>query len=171
LNVPAALGVTGPYVYSDPDIVPVDECPPHVLGYFLDVLAAFPDRTKVGFGLKIDDLPDHYQFKQKVIIWESQFWEKKLAPKVYDAAVDTTFALYRPGAKYDLSAVRTGFPYVARHHPWYEDSAHPSEDQAYYLKHARPGINNWSAAQLQGWLDNLIAQRAASWHGREAVPA
>ena len=69
LDILGRLAITTPYVYTDPDIVPIDECPRHVLEFFLEVLGAFPDRTKVGFGLVISDLPDHYQWKQQVITW------------------------------------------------------------------------------------------------------
>ena len=112
MKLPQRLKVNGPFVYTDPDIVPIAECPPHVLDFFLEVLRAFPTKTKVGFGLRIDDLPEHYKFKRKVIAWESQFWGKKITPKLYDAAIDTTFALYRPNSGYDLSGIRSGFPYL-----------------------------------------------------------
>ena len=151
-NVLEQLGIGGPYVWTDPDVVPSEECPSNVLEYFYAVLRAYPQKTKVGFGLRIDDLPTHYQFKQRVITWESQFWAKRIAPNLYDAAIDTTFALYRPGSSYDLRAIRTGFPYVARHLPWYENSQRVSKDQAYYVQHARAGINSWNDEKLPDWL-------------------
>ncbi len=152
------LGITGPYVWTDPDIVPIEECPKNVLEFFWTVLQAYPHTTKVGFGLRIDDLPDHYRFKQRVIAWETQFWERKIAPKLYDATIDTTFALYRPGSGYDLVGIRTGFPYLASHAPWYENSSHPSEDHAYYIKNARSGINSWGGENLPTWLDAATQQ-------------
>jgi hypothetical protein len=162
LNILGLLNVTGPYVWTDPDIVPSEECPSNVLEFFSEVLHAFPNKAKVGFGLRIDDLPEHYRFKQKVIAWESQFWMKRVTPKLYDADIDTTFALYRPGSGFDMSALRSGFPYLARHHPWYENSERPSDDHVYYVEHAKPGLNNWSGGQLPEWLDLAISQRFAS---------
>jgi hypothetical protein len=162
LNILDRLNVTGPYVWTDPDIVPIEECPSNVLEFFWEVLQAFPNKAKVGFGLRIDDLPEHYRFKQKVIAWESQFWTKKITPKLYDADIDTTFALYRPGSGFDMSALRSGFPYLAHHCPWYEDSERPSDDHMYYVEHAKPGLNNWSRGQLPEWLDLAIDQRLAS---------
>jgi hypothetical protein len=161
LQLAKRLQLSTPYVYTDPDIVPIDECPSRFLEFFLEVLQTFPHKTKVGFGLVISDLPDHYRWKQKVITWESQFWEKRLTPTLYDAPIDTTFALYRPGSPYDLSGIRSGFPYLARHYPWYENTDAPSTEQLYYTNHAKPGTNNWSGAQLPAWLDNLIQQRAS----------
>ncbi len=160
LEILKALDITTPFVYTDPDIIPIDECPGQVLEFFLEVLHAYPHKTKVGFGLMISDLPDYYRWKQKVIAWESQFWEMQLTPTLlYDASIDTTFALYRPGSAYDLSGIRSGFPYLARHYPWYEDTDRPSAEQLYYVQHAKLGTNNWSGARLPDWLDDLISQR------------
>jgi hypothetical protein len=155
------LGVTGPYVWTDPDIVPIKECPTNVLEFFWAALQTYPHKTKVGFGLCIDDLPEHYRFKREVITWESQYWEKKISPKLYDAPIDTTFALYRAGAGYKPinAALRTGFPYLARHAPWYEDLDRASDDLAYYLKNAKPGINNWSGDALPSYLHDCIQRR------------
>jgi hypothetical protein len=152
------LDITGPYVWTDPDIVPIEECPPNALEFFWSALKAYPNKTKVGFGLRIDDLPDHYRFKYKVMRWEAQFWERKLSPKLYDADIDTTFALYRPGSRYDMSGIRTGFPYLARHAPWYENSDRPSDDHVYYIRHARPGLNNWGGDRLPDGLDSAIKE-------------
>jgi hypothetical protein len=61
-----------------------------------------------------------------------------------------------------MSALRSGFPYLARHHPWYENSERPSDDHIYYVEHAKPGLNNWSGGQLPEWLDLAINHRLAS---------
>ncbi len=159
LDIVAGLGISTPYVYTDPDIVPLQECPSHVLEYFLEILRAFPKKTKVGFGLMISDLPDHYRWKQRVIVWESQFWEKRITPTLYDAAIDTTFALYRSGSGYDLSGIRTGFPYMARHTPWYTDTGQPSAEQLFYQQRAKPGTNHWSGADLPDWLEACTRRR------------
>jgi hypothetical protein len=155
------LGITGPYVWTDPDIVPIRECPPNVLEFFWSALQAYPNKTKVGFGLRIDDLPEHYRFKQEVIVWEAQYWEKCIAPKLYDAPIDTTFALYRAGSSYKPinTALRTGFPYLARHIPWYENLDRASDDHVYYLKNAKPGVNNWGGDALPSYLRDCIDQR------------
>lgn len=151
------LSITGPFVLTDPDIVPIEECPRNVLEFFWDALQAYPNKSKAGFGLKIDDLPKHYKLRGDVIAWESQFWKKKITPKLFDADLDTTFALYRPNASYDLSAMRSGFPYLACHWPWHQNSAQPSDDQLYYLQHAKPGVSNWSGTELPEWIGGLLA--------------
>jgi hypothetical protein len=158
-NILDRLNITGPFVCTDPDVVPVEGCPADALAFFWKVLQDYPDQTKVGFGLRIDDLPDHYRLKQTVIAWELQFWERKIAPHLYDAPIDTTFALYRPGARHDVSGIRTGFPYLARHLSWYENSDSPSDDHRYYVKHAKPGLSHWGGANVPGLLDAAIRAR------------
>jgi hypothetical protein len=135
------------YVYTDPDILPVEGCPSNILAYFQSLLHKYPGYKKVGFGLLINDLPDSYNLKPKVVKWEQQFWEKPLEQDVYDALIDTTFALYRPGAKggADGPAIRTAGKYVARHLPWYENSAALDEETQYYLR-SSSAASSWYAA-------------------------
>lgn len=135
------------YIYTDPDVVPAKNCPEDVIWYLLEQLRKYPAIQKIGLGLKIDDLPEHYSHKRKVIDWESKFWKHEIAPGIYNAEVDTTFALYRPytnGAKWVAPAYRTGEPYVAHHLPWYENTASPGEENEYYASHARQGATHWT---------------------------
>lgn len=151
----------GSYVVTDCDIVPDDDAPADALAHFADLLFRYSDVDKVGFGLRIDDLPDWYQFRFEVIDWESQFWDREVEPGVYRADIDTTFALYRPSVRCaTYRALRTGPPYVARHVPWYKDSGHLSEEDAYYRDHASPEVTNWDRPQLPDALRGKIdAQR------------
>ena len=122
------------YAYTDSDIEPVPECPDDFVAYFKTVMDRYPQVRKVGFGLKIDDLPDSFALRKSVIDHESKFWGRPLEPGLYEAPIDTTFALYRPGVVggWWLPAIRTGKPYCARHLPWYADSANPSAEDLYY---------------------------------------
>jgi hypothetical protein len=137
----------GYYVYTDADVVPVEDCPPDFLLHLLNLLKKYPQVEKIGLGLKIDDLPDQYALKQEVIDWELQFWKKEVEKGVFDAPVDTTFALYKPYAKGNAEqcpAFRTGGKYLARHLPWYENSARPTEEAIFYKEHIKPGTSFWS---------------------------
>lgn len=144
------------YVATDPDIVPVAECPLDALGHFASLLQRYPDRAKVGFGLKIDDLPRRYRFARQVQRWEAQFWTVEVEPAVYDAPIDTTFALHRPGTEFagtqtlpsSASSLRTGPPYVARHAAWYVDSRRPDDEERYYREHARGDVTHWNVDRL-----------------------
>ena len=140
------------YIVTDCDILPVEECPLDVGGYFLRILEKYQDVTKVGFALKIDDLPDHNSSKSAVIEWEKQFWEKTVEAGIFEASIDTTFALYRPGvypaSKKWWKSLRTDFPYVARHLPWYEDSANLSEEDIFYQNSLDNKFSFWSINDL-----------------------
>jgi hypothetical protein len=159
-NLFRKLGIDGRFVFTDPDVVPDDDCPLDAIAYFGEILDTFPEREKAGFGLRIDDLPDAYRFKREVVSWESKFWERQLAPRLYDAPIDTTFALYREPAAHSVGqpAVRTGFPYVARHTTWYLDDGSLPEDEAFY-RHRSEGddVNNWGRDTLVPWLAEAVA--------------
>lgn len=125
------------YVYTDSDMKIDEGCPDDFMSKFIDVLNHFPMAQKAGFGIRIDDLPDHFKNKAMVIAHESQFWAKPVAEDVYEAQIDTTFALYRPFCKgkadRNQKTYRTGGKYVIQHLPWYVDSSNLSEEERYYV--------------------------------------
>lgn len=125
------------YVYTDPDVIPVEECPDDFLKYFMEIMMRFPKAQKVGFSLRINDIPDFNINKNKIIKWEKKWWERKIGEGLYDAQIDTTFALYRPFAFGEANFVelniRTDFPYQAAHLPWYLDPDNLPEEQRFYL--------------------------------------
>jgi hypothetical protein len=164
-----ALGIRGPYVFTDPDLVPIEECPLDAIEYFAEVLERYPGCKKVGFGLKIDDLPDHFGLKADVIAWESTFWRRLIAPRLYEAPIDTTFALYRGPRHAKLSAIRTGYPYLARHTTWYLDSANPSDEHRYYVEHGR--VETWSRDEMAGGPEGPSAERAQRMRRRLEIVA
>lgn len=142
------------YIATDPDVLPVDECPADALSYFHEMLQKYELRTKCGFGLKIDDIPNHFAFKDKVLQHESQYhnWLGP-EPSILFAPIDTTFAMYRPNAGPDISAsIRTKDPYLCRHLPWYVDTENPGEEEEYYVSRADQSINSWSHKKAPGWL-------------------
>ena len=122
------------YVYTDSDIEPAEDCPADFVTHFKGLLDRYRDALKVGFGLKIDDLPEHYALRRQVIDHERQFHVDRLPPREFSASIDTTLALYRPTVVggWWLPAIRTGEPYVARHLPWYADSSNPTPEELYY---------------------------------------
>jgi hypothetical protein len=154
------------YVVTDADIVPVSYCPDDALAHFRDLLDRYPERLKVGFGLKIDDLPRHYKFAAEVRAWEGQYWQHEVEPNVYDAVIDTTFALFRPGLDQVFqifwSALRTGEPYVARHSPWYADTRRPNAEERHYRAHARPDLNHWDTEELPDRLITMMENAGVS---------
>ena len=139
------------FVLSDPDVLPIEECPDDFVEFFYKILQTYKKVSKVGFSLKIDDLPDTYNLKDTVIKWEQNFYKKPIKgsnPKLYKALIDTTFALYRPlkYVKTQKNNIRVGYPYEARHLPWYQDSSKLDEETIYYNK-SDLGSGNWNGTK------------------------
>jgi len=134
------------FVYTDPDILPIEDCPEDFLKHFIEIMKKNTFVYKVGFSLKIDDLPVCNKLKENILQWENQFWENMAPDNTYKAKIDTTFALYRPFTKvgfltkgvfkFGSGHRRTDYPYQARHLPWYEDSGTLSDETLYYIQNA-----------------------------------
>ncbi len=141
------------YVYTDSDVVPADYCPDNFLAHFHRILKEKPFARKIGLSLRIDNLPESYHNKEKVIEWESQFYKHPVSKELYRAPIDTTFALYRPYVGLSRSrfveAYRTAYPYQAEHLPWYVDTAHMPEEEKYYISHCTQKTE-WSEIALMG---------------------
>jgi hypothetical protein len=123
-----------PYIYTDPDVLPVKECPNDAVKYFQEVLQKYPEFTKVGFGIKIDDLPDYYKNKKNVLNWESKYWTSPIGDGLFKADIDTTFALYRANSVKQQwgKTLRTSGQYMIHHLPWYENESEITDEEKYY---------------------------------------
>jgi SAM-dependent methyltransferase len=140
----ARLGVVGPFVFTSSDIVPDACCPFDIVAHLAVLLRENPQILKAGPALRIDDLPERYRFRHEVDVLQRRFWRAPVAEGVFLARIDTTFALYRPGSAFALRpALRTGWPYLARHEPWYADSPSPSEEELYYASSLPEGRGTW----------------------------
>lgn len=122
------------YVYTDPDLVICDSCPDNFMDYFMSLHKKYSQIWKVGFSLNINDLPDCFLRKREVQQWESQFERYELEQNVFYAAIDTTFAIYKPLLhNNNESSIRVGGEYSMKHLPWYIDTLNPSEEEKYYI--------------------------------------
>jgi len=139
------------FCLTDPDILFNSSLPEDFLAQ-MALLAEKHRIGKVGFALDISDRHlmkkldyDIDGVKYKTWEWEEQFWCKCMdrlngGDEVYDAPIDTTFALY--DKKYFSSedkkrALRIGGRFTARHLPWYIDSKIPQNEECYYRKNQR----------------------------------
>jgi hypothetical protein len=139
----------GPFVVTDPDILPDPETPSNATEYFQELLLRHNAFDKAGFGLLLDDLPERYPHREVVRSWEAPYWQTLVEPGVYAAHIDTTFAVHRPGTQYKVTeALRTARPYVARHLPWYGDPSLPDEETAHFFGHRRDDIGYWNRVDL-----------------------
>lgn len=134
------------FIYTDPDVLPVDDCPADAIERMAAVLDADPWVVKCGFGIKIDDLPDWC--RDGIVAWESPYWSQWVEPLgAYRAPIDTTFALHSSTAfkrfKYK-PAYRLADPYLIRHLPWYVNPDTLDDEEAYYVAHADKSVSNYA---------------------------
>lgn len=129
------------FVYTDSDVVLSKACPDDLLEKAYAILQAYSTIHKVGPALEVDDIP----LCNKDAVWKTQheFWKERFVWNhltLYKARIDTTFALYRPfvckhfGTFYPQ--IRMGYPYVAKHMPWYEMPDNLPEESLYYQQMA-----------------------------------
>lgn len=130
----------GYYFLTDSDIVPNDHLPANFADEMIKKLDQYFSKvTKIGFAIRIDNIPDHYKLKEKVLIWVEKFWQNQLEPDSYLTTIDTTFALYKP--KYGLpftnidflKGLRLAGNYSATHGGWYLDTENLSEENKFYF--------------------------------------
>lgn len=152
------------FALTDPDLTPVSECPANFVEVFIKAMFNHPQYPKVGFSLKIDDLPDEYYLKDEVLTWESRYYNKVVENKrivLYDANIDTTFAVNAPlifkSKIKKFAGIRIGFPYQARHLPWYGEG--PSEELNFYLKTIRKDVSNWNGNISKERMQKRIKKR------------
>lgn len=139
-NILEIMNVSTPYVYTDSDVLPGEECPVDVLYTLAKALQKFPFAQKAGLSLRLDDIT--FYDKEYIRKIENVYWRFPIGEDEYYAAVDTTLALYRNRHHYTLAeGVRLGGKYQARHLPWYYDYENLPADEEYYMKHA----GQWSS--------------------------
>lgn len=133
------------YVVTDPDISPIEECPNDFLKVFYSYLKRYPRINKVGFSLKIDDIPEDAPLHDDVLRWERAYNKFKIPfLNAYTADIDTTLALYLPDSlnksRHFITAIRTGKPYQARHLPWYKRKEDITEEDIFYENNKTNGF-------------------------------
>jgi hypothetical protein len=124
--------------YTDSDIELNQDTPFGFIETLIEKAEKY-DRSKAGLALRIDDLPDN-EYANHYRAWEEKYWQKELEPNVYDAHIDTTFCVIKPGQPFDYAAVRVGGNMTARHVPWYADFHNLTSEEKYYLETS----NGWS---------------------------
>jgi hypothetical protein len=134
------------FIYTDPDVLPVDDCPPDAVERMAEVFDRDGNAAKVGFSIKIDDLPPWC--RDGIQDWEAKYWyDLDGMVGAYRAPIDTTFALYNgfAGRRFKYRpAYRLPEPYTVRHLPWYVDPSNLSDEDEYYRAHADPTVSNWA---------------------------
>lgn len=138
----------GFYVYTDPDVIPNTNCPPNIVFKLYTILSKYRQIEKAGPALRINDLPASYDKKNDVIEWEKIHWQDQVEQNVYDAMVDTTFALYKPlafGNAEMCKAYRVAGEFEFLHLPWYIDSNNLTEEETFYRNNVSKTSSYWSS--------------------------
>ena len=135
-NALERLKIATPYVYTDPDILPIGSCPKNFVRRLMKILNANHELRKVGLGLVYDDIT--FFDKDAVQRDEADYYVgTRVGDNLYFAQVDTTLALYSNTRHYSLRfSLRTTGDLRAYHLPWYFDYDNLPEDERYYLSHA-----------------------------------
>lgn len=127
-NVLQQLGITGNYIVTDPDL-DCSNIPDDFLSVLEEGLRRYPQFDKCGFSLETKGATS-----QGTIEWESQFWKYPLDARYFNAAIDTTFALYKTH-EFSYKGIRANRPYTAIHVPWtYTHVKELPEDEQHYYK-------------------------------------
>ena len=135
-NILEMLDIRTPYIYTDPDLVPIDSCPKNFVQHLLKILKQNPLIKKIGLGMVYEDITFYDKEHWKNI--EKHYYDfTDVAKDLFYIQVDTTFALYVNCRHYNLRfSMRTLGNLMARHLPWYFDYDNLPEDEKYYLEHA-----------------------------------
>lgn len=133
--------LNGNFIITDPDL-DISSIPNDFLHILRSGLDKYSKACKAGFGLEVKDLPNT-EISKRANDWERGNWAHKLDDMFYEAPIDTTFCLCRTRL-HDFKAIRTGYPYVARHMPWYYTKDNIPEDEKYYFKSINKNYNYYS---------------------------
>ena len=130
------LKISTPYVYTDPDVVPIERCPKNFVKRLMKILDSNHEIRKVGLGLVWEDIT--FSDKEETQRRESDFYVgSQIGDNLHYAQVDTTFALYSNVRHYSLRfSLRTTDHLMLYHLPWYFDYDNLPEDEKYYMEHA-----------------------------------
>ena len=141
------LKIATPYVYTDPDILPIEACPKDFVKQLIKLLDANHELRKVGLGIVWEDITFFNKDYYKEL--ESNFYDAtRIGDNLYYAQVDTTFALYSNVRHYSLRfSLRTTGDFRIYHLPWYFDYDNLPEDERYYIEHADSSAS--AAAQFK----------------------
>lgn len=126
--------------YTDPDL----ELNPNMPYNYQEQMLAVAEEhqiNKVGLALRVDDLPDHYPFKQQVLRNEDRWWHDEVAPNLFKADTDTTFHLTKRVDQF--KSIRMAGDFTCRHLPWYYDPENMPTDEQYYVDQ----YDNWALTQ------------------------
>lgn len=121
------------FIYTDSDMELNENMPDDYQLVMYNMLQKY-EMNKVAFAIKIDDLPNHYRYKNQVVRNEGRWWLEQVEPDVYKADTDTTFALMRNIGDNTYRSLRIAKnDFICKHVPFYIDLDNLDEEEQYYI--------------------------------------
>jgi hypothetical protein len=143
------------YVFTDSDLILHDTVPDNFIDDLINICIKY-NKDKVGLGIHVNDM--HKELFTDAAYWELMEFMKDYENQftrnggpygiveiqsadnpcvLYDAPIDTTFAVCKPNSQPigSRNCIRTGYPYLSKHLPFYYDINSYPADELYYLKH------------------------------------
>lgn len=134
------------FVYTDSDLELNESFPADWKTRMFEMLMKY--EKKVALAIRVDDLPDHYRYKNQVIRNEGRWWLNEIEPFVYTADTDTTFFMMENIGDNRYSSVRMAHPdMICRHVPWYLDLYNMDIEEQYYLENLGPRVTTQYSKQ------------------------
>ena len=126
------------YIYSDADLELNPDMPYNWQEIMLECINKY--QRKASLVLRTDDIPDDYEFKDKILNHQSVCWYESGEPDVYRAITDMTFSMDKKSNGHRYESMRLGGKFACRHIPWYVDLNNINEEEKYYLEHINRGF-------------------------------
>lgn len=121
------------FIYTDSDIELNENFPLDWKEIMFNTMQQYDER-KVALGIRLNDIPDYYRYKNQVLRNEARWWLDAVEENVYRADTDTTFAMYKNFHDNCYTSLRlTREDLLCRHMGWYLDLNNLDEEEKYYL--------------------------------------
>jgi len=134
------------YVYSDADLELNPKMPYNWQEILLDNLNRY--ERKASLALRLDDVPDSYEFKEQIKDHQSICWYPTDEANVFRAITDMTFSMDKKSNGYRYESVRLSGDLACRHIPWYIDLSNMDEEEIFYLTHIDPKYSDAMYSRL-----------------------
>lgn len=122
------------FIYTDSDIEPNPNLPDDYQLVMYNLMQKY-EINKIAFAIAVNDLPNHYKYKNQVIRNESRWWQEQVEPNIYKADTDTTFALMRNIHDNTYTSLRVARPdFICKHVPFYLDLENLDQEEAFYIQ-------------------------------------
>jgi glycosyltransferase involved in cell wall biosynthesis len=144
------------FVYTDSDIILNENLPLDWKEIMYNVHLKY-EYKKIALGIRIDDLPQHYRYKNQVIRNEGRWWLESVDEYLFKADTDTTFSFMKNFFDNCYPSLRITRPdMICRHHGWYLDLDNLDEEEKYYLEHLENTTTQYSKQHKNPELYNDI---------------